>query len=32
MSLPGKFNDKKNYEGAYLHIALTMLYNTVTDF
>jgi len=29
--LPGKFHDKKNYEGAYLTIAVTMLHNTVTD-
>lgn len=32
MSLPGKFHDKKNYEGAYLNIPLTMLHNTATDF
>lgn len=30
--LPGKFHNKKNYEGAYLTIAVTMLHNTVTDF
>jgi len=31
MCLTGKFHDKKNYEGAYLIIAVTTLHNTVTD-